>query len=1740
MANHEAIWSMNIAVNDDDIIKQLTGGMQKVGDAYADALEKAIKSATSKSNRNNYSGLLSGLISEIRDAEGNLDAVTNAAHNFVKQFEILEKAQTKSGVKNLFAGFSVDEINKVTNGFEEYIKKQEELNRLKNDSYEKGSFKGDYEANTIKSLQEVKKEYKLTTAEKKKYNEQINEHLKQMGIETSGIQKEITQYSSLFSIYEKISNVQVSKGTEEAIHKQQNLLAVLKEIVEVESKNKALIGFRTTQKENLPGIANSIETNQMQMVRGAINDYVSVLKKTLREETNAFIVNAVSKASEISENLNQGNSSASQPVKEIDEALQKFNVTADEAKQKAIEFSKALEQSGGTSQINEGNVKNLEEYVAWTQRYLDLNPEGKIEDIIGNNRGLGRVFSGQAAGLGEYKEKVDEIKTSVHSLIEETSGTGGLGSGSGSENGIGGVSSETIELLSQRITTLETTVTELKTNFDNLGNTETFKNISSEVETLRQNISGLSEEVRDLGLTNNYNDGLFESYDDSIANLTKRLDDAVTKFNELQSKVSSTTQAKTDISSEAKEELIEVRNEAEKTVEIINKVFRGVDSADALGKLSNSDKYKGATFFTDDLEIAKQYGDYIDVVSVKLENAFKVNGKGNNWDNIQILGDGIDEESKKALQLANELKHSYEEIRSELNIPIDNDPLNLKTVVSTYSIITNEIGKLMEVSKQADIEDKKEIDSRIHRLALLRDEYLEANKAYSDFSKDLTHKYGTKTTDELSEYAKSKGYDGAIFNNIIDAKHSPIVSGNEYIEASKVVVAFYEQQVQYFERLSRQGQEYIREIYKTSNETPVSTVSPSQVFDNEIQQNLVMLENYKNTVAEIDRLKLEPETDETKRKLEELNKLADYFASKITVIRSENGHEVNRSMMQFNGIWNDNLMSHYKSDQIKGFWDIAGEKSGLNVHNVTNEFHSIAEEIQNIESKSEGLRNALTKDLSESSAYVSKLKAAYIGIADANETLKVEAHNKGMVEAATKDLDHFLSKYPELEKFKNVFGYEKAHEFVKTDEWNNFLATLPKAHTYLESIGYDFDKVNKTPTLFQDSNGQLSFIENLATAEDKLEQQVRETTDALQNQNASTIPGQINMEEYLASQARAEDQLEQQVRETTSAIADQQNAQQPNQSSAQIEAEKSQLESLREKVNEVTTAFDNKTNAITNEKIAMEIAAKSEVESLQSVKDKVNELKGDLSGLIEKPIEVKIQNVESVKDVVKDAVISEEIIDTHSLENAVKVSDSLKERLGGVLDVMKQIRKDSEGKDYISYRLTGANGSAWVGENGTILRENLKVSNELTESKRRQAEIEKAYTQALKDNAKYDEQLEANRIQRVKEELQYQQERQRSLEEGRRQQQEYFDSLKTQSKQRETDSEKVKTQEINRLLSERLKAYEKIREFENQKSLTTGKSQLDFLDKQKKEQQDIFLSTTKQLKQYGEIASIHKQESELADIRLNKEKELEAILARQNDSNFNKYRNSIINTQKSDLNKYNNLNVNSNLSKQTDEYKAKLNDIKVLLDQIQSHHLDIANEKELKDVEQLQGQVKTLYDELGEVDRLANGAKASNISANISKYIHDNTRLSQANKVALEELLNRLKQVGLTRTELNQINEEFGRLKTRINQAGEAGKSFGTIFSTKMVHSLASQLNYLISFYRVIGYIRSAINTVRELDTALVDLRKTTSMTNSELEEFYYDANNVAKQMGVTTKEIIEQASAWSRLNKIGLLYGNI
>lgn len=151
----------------------------------------------------------------------------------------------------------------------------------------------------------------------------------------------------------------------------------------------------------------------------------------------------------------------------------------------------------------------------------------------------------------------------------------------------------------------------------------------------------------------------------------------------------------------------------------------------------------------------------------------------------------------------------------------------------------------------------------------------------------------------------------------------------------------------------------------------------------------------------------------------------------------------------------------------------------------------------------------------------------------------------------------------------------------------------------------------------------------------------------------------------------------------------------------------------------------------------------------------------------------------------------------------------------------------------------------------------------------------------------------------------------------------------------------------------------------------------------------------------------------------------------------------------------------------------------------------------------------------------------------INKDLAENTKYSAEAKAGLNALLEQLKS-GDPSINLRKITEEIIKIENAEIAAGRAGKSLWDIFKTKSTYGFIGQMqSYLsmyVGFYGMVNGVKKAVSTITELDTALVDLKKTTAMNENQLENFYYDSNNVAKQMGVTTQEIIDQASAWSRL----------
>ena len=249
------------------------------------------------------------------------------------------------------------------------------------------------------------------------------------------------------------------------------------------------------------------------------------------------------------------------------------------------------------------------------------------------------------------------------------------------------------------------------------------------------------------------------------------------------------------------------------------------------------------------------------------------------------------------------------------------------------------------------------------------------------------------------------------------------------------------------------------------------------------------------------------------------------------------------------------------------------------------------------------------------------------------------------------------------------------------------------------------------------------------------------------------------------------------------------------------------------------------------------------------------------------------------------------------------------------------------------------------------------------------------------------------------------------------------------------------------------------------------------------------------------------------------------------------FKNSTINSLSNDINKiqddYNKFNSRIDQSTEyQDELKVlenKRDELKNLQNELKAK--DFIDQNDLDKIKELKRQA----DLASQAIRNMTFKGSSEISRDklldkIGDYLKKNTRMSKDFREELEQLYKLVQMRGVD-ANVSDLTDEFLKLKIHIREAKQEGESFWDILTNKAVHNYAAQLvSYYLSWTDFIRYGQQAIEVVKNLDYALIDLKKTTVMNSSQLEDFYFEANDIAKQMGVTTQQIIEQSSAWSRL----------
>ena len=204
---------------------------------------------------------------------------------------------------------------------------------------------------------------------------------------------------------------------------------------------------------------------------------------------------------------------------------------------------------------------------------------------------------------------------------------------------------------------------------------------------------------------------------------------------------------------------------------------------------------------------------------------------------------------------------------------------------------------------------------------------------------------------------------------------------------------------------------------------------------------------------------------------------------------------------------------------------------------------------------------------------------------------------------------------------------------------------------------------------------------------------------------------------------------------------------------------------------------------------------------------------------------------------------------------------------------------------------------------------------------------------------------------------------------------------------------------------------------------------------------------------------------------------------------------------------------------------------------------DLAGIKNIKGLENQQREFERITQEVNKLSTAYKKAKAEAASVaatqqlltgktvlgnQIETWMNRNTKAAKVYGAQLQALQTQLQTVQ-NGAQLSAVSNQFREIQSAAAASGNLGNS--------VISQLIGNVTKLSPLFGMgtmvmtgIRSIKSAVSSVYNLDTALVDLQKTTTMNNTDLESFYSNANGIAKEMGVSTEEIINQASAWSRL----------
>ena len=198
--------------------------------------------------------------------------------------------------------------------------------------------------------------------------------------------------------------------------------------------------------------------------------------------------------------------------------------------------------------------------------------------------------------------------------------------------------------------------------------------------------------------------------------------------------------------------------------------------------------------------------------------------------------------------------------------------------------------------------------------------------------------------------------------------------------------------------------------------------------------------------------------------------------------------------------------------------------------------------------------------------------------------------------------------------------------------------------------------------------------------------------------------------------------------------------------------------------------------------------------------------------------------------------------------------------------------------------------------------------------------------------------------------------------------------------------------------------------------------------------------------------------------------------------------------------------------------------------------LDITKPEDVARLKTIDGEVQKIVDDskLLENKLVKQDSKIADIISQMKIFRSQNTNMSSSQKQNLDSIIDyaeELKNAGkVTAQEIEKIKISFSGLKADVASTGNMGKNFFSQIGNRLTDMNSKFVAQFLSWQDWIRYIQQGINTVRELDEAMTEVRKVSEATESQYASFQRTIASTAKEIASTNKELLNSSADFLRL----------